>query len=188
MDTGRSASHLPGIPSDILAQPRVGGNAGGGVQYPAMSVGGGRASAPKSFSEDVPWKTPPANAVDFSIQGTGVTIPAGAPGVETVVGSFTSPQSSKGVIRSVIAVLVGTVTAATVVTFRVKVQGATVPGWEFGAIALPGATSSLIAYGPDETFIKIPPGSLVELTAQSQDATAYTAQMIAKGWTYSITY
>jgi hypothetical protein len=124
-----------------------------------------------------------AREINIDAAGAGynnVTTPA------VIVGSaFTIPADNVGVIRSVVLNINGMLATSQLV-WEFRFQGNPVEGWNALTMFPRAAGSVSIAYGPDETFIKVPLGATidVQLTVNPADGATYQAGITYHGWHY----
>ena len=123
---------------------------------------------------------PPPTAQDF-VASANVSV---GPGPVTVnIASFTIPRGSVGVIRS-INFNINSMLVTTVVAFALMLNQGVAPGWSVNVFPRVAASVS-ISFGPEETFIKVPDGSLVDLRITLTDAGTYLIGSTFHGWHFS---
>lgn len=157
---------------------------GGGLEFPTPA-GGSISTAAMSRTIPPPhWIRPPqASEVNIDTSGTGfnnATTPVVLAG-----SAFQIPADNVGVIRSVV-LSVNNLTTTSQLVWRLRFNGVGVQGWNNLTIFPRLAASISVAYGPDETFIPIPDGVLidVELVVLPADGNTYQAGVSYHGWYY----
>lgn len=101
---------------------------------------------------------------------------------ELILATVELQRGSVGALR-IINVGVSNLLATSLIIFRVKVAGATVPGWEWSPFAQAVAVFQQ-EFPPESTKIDLPEGTKVDLTAEVTDAGVYDIDMMAQGWSY----
>lgn len=176
-------------PDDVRSWGREGGARGTGQATIPNPVPGGSpipvsAGSPfggPRFAIQSPYVVRPPFAVDFKDQGdqaarTAVNSP-------TVLATFQTPTESVGVIRSIV-LTVNNLLLTSDIFWSLLFNGSGVPGWQNLAVT-PGAVPYFaLSYGPDETYIRVPEGTRVDLsfTVNAGDAAAYLAGAQFSGW------
>ena len=123
---------------------------------------------------------PPPTAQDFSASASQAVGPGP---VQALITNFTIPRGSVGVIRS-INFNINNMLATTVVAIALTLNQGVASGWSYNIF--PRAAASLsVAFGPEETFIKVPDGSLVGFLVTLTDAGTYLIGGTFHGWHFS---
>lgn len=123
---------------------------------------------------------PPPTAWDFSASANQSV----GPGPTTVeLTSFTIPRGSVGVVRS-ITFNINNMLLTTVVSIALTINQGVAPGWSYN-IHPRAAASVAISFGPEETFIKVPDGSVIGFLVTLTDAGTYTMGGLFHGWHFS---
>lgn len=172
------------IPDDIASRKRgyaAQGRGSGGYRT-AVSIQGGGASA-QAFAVAPPYVTKPPNGVDFQDFGTvaGVTSASGA----VLLASFQVPSNDVAVIRTVSILANGLLTTSDIV-WSFRFDGNTVTGWDALTINPRAAGSVEVTWSPEETYIHVPEGALVELVARVNDGGTYQLSGSFHGWHYGV--
>lgn len=123
---------------------------------------------------------PPPTAQDFSASANQSV----GPGPTTVViATFVIPRGSIGVIRSIVF-NINNMLATTIVSLAFTINEAPAPGWSYNIFPR-AAASVAVSFGPEETFIKIPDGSLCGFQVTVTDAGTYLVGGTFHGWHFS---
>lgn len=145
-----------------------------------MPTGYGQAG----FPLDSPYSVKPPSGVDFVVSGNGAALTAvNTPAV--LAGSvFQIPENSVGVIRSVV-LQVNTLLLTSNLLWTLRFDESAVPGWNLLTVFPAAIASFALAYGPDETYIKVPEGSQIDVQFTVLDAAAYAAGVTYHGWFFN---
>lgn len=182
------------VPSDVVRRLQGSGlgTGPGGGYYPGAGAPPGAASgAPRASTPQrtqnipPPWvvRPPMSREINIDASGTGynnVTTPA------VIVGSaFTVPPDNVGILRSVVLNVNGML-ATSQLQWSFRTNGNPVEGWNALTMFPRAAGSVSIAYGPDETFIRVPLGATIDvfLTVDPADGATYQAGITYHGWHY----
>lgn len=156
------------------ARPMPGGPPGPGGN------GGGPISAPVSFSL-TPWTVDkPPTAPDFTGFGTQIGVNA-ASGQVAVAGPVQIPVANIPIIRSV-SFEINNLTPTADVRFTLRANQNPVEGWAPILIFPRNAATITVAYGPDETYVVLPDGAVIDVVAQVFDAGTYDLGSNFHGW------
>lgn len=171
--TGRDGGREPGVAS-----------AGGGAQR-----GGGLAGAALSLQVPPPHLVPPPDHYAIHVDTFGAAFNAlNTPAV--IPGSlFVLPPNMVGVIRAV-SLNINNLTAAIAPTWSLRFNGGSVPGWAPLTMFPRAAATISVAYGPDETFIRVPEETQVDFlfTVGPADPNTYQAGVTYAGWYFDTRY
>lgn len=72
----------------------------------------------------------------------------------------------------------------TVIALALTINEGVAPGWSYNIFPR-AAASVALSFGPEETFIKVPDGSLVGFQVTLTDAGTYTVGGTFHGWHFS---
>ena len=123
---------------------------------------------------------PPPTAQDFSASANQSVGPG--PTVVTIA-TFRIPRGAVGVIRS-INFNINNMLATTIVALALTINEGVASGWSYNVFPRAAASVSL-SFGPEETFIKVPDGSLVGFQVTLTDAGTYIIGGLFHGWHFS---
>lgn len=130
-----------------------------------------------------PQFSPPRGAKDFQATGSGTV--AGPLTTTIVPGvSFRIPRNAVGIIRS-LEFDINAVTVTTVVSWSLLFNESPVPGWDNINLFPRAASSIAVSYGPEETFIWVPDGALIQIQVTVTDAASYLIGALFHGWHFS---
>lgn len=167
------------LPLDIEARPRpgrtarwAGGGGGGGYGAPAFVIG-------------APYVEKPPGARDFNLFSTlaartSVNTPALFPTAQ-----FQIPAGNVGVIRAV-SLLVNNLLVTSDVRFDLLFNESAVVGWNNLTVNPRAAGSVEVSWTPEETFIMIPEGSVIDWRVRVIDAGTYQVSVGYHGWFYPV--
>ena len=169
---------IPRSAPDMRATPwpGYGGEPGGMPGFPD-SEGPPRAAA---YALQAPTYFQPPGAVTLRLQGRqNAQVLAGG---ETTLATLQLQGGNLGAIR-IVNVGVTNLLATSNIVFRVKVAGATVPGWRWSPF---GQAIAVLQqeFPPESTLIVLPEGTKLDLTSSVLDAGTYDIDMMAQGWQY----
>lgn len=173
-----------GVPEDVASRMRGSnkkGFSGGGYQVtiPPGQPGG----AQVSFQVMLPIVQKPPGASDFNIFGTlaartTVNTPA-------QLASFQVPSNNVAAIRA-ISILANGLLVTSDIVWALKYNGVAVTGWNRLTINPRAAGSVEVSWPPEETFIRVPEGSLVTFDVEVLDGGTYQLSVAFHGWFYSV--
>lgn len=181
-------SEAAGTPLDVRYRAYGRGEYRGRPWAPAGDGGGGGPGAgfapppPAPALQVPPWfLVKPPEAADFTACGrvAGLTSAAG----QTVLTGSTVqiPANNVPVIRS-LTLEVNNLLSTSDIDWRLRVNGNPVEGWAPLTVFPRSAATITVAYGPEETFIILPEGALIDVTAQVHDAGTYDVGAHLHGW------
>lgn len=171
------------VPLDIEHRMRGGkrvGYSGGGY---GDGEGGGGAGGGTLFRVALPSVEKPPGASDFNMFGTlaGQTTATTTP--PALLASFQVPPNSVAVIRSV-SILANALLVTSDIEWQLRFNGVAVQGWDALTINPRAAGSVEVSWTPDETYIRVPEGALVEWFVRVLDGGTYQLSIGAHGWFY----
>jgi hypothetical protein len=123
---------------------------------------------------------PPPTAQDFSASASQSVGPGP---VTATIATFTIPRGSIGVVRSIVF-NINNMLATTVVNLALTLNQGVASGWSYNVFPR-AAASVALSFGPEETFIKVPDGSLVGFFVTLTDAGTYLIGGTFHGWHFS---
>lgn len=123
---------------------------------------------------------PPPTAQDFSASANQSVGPGP---VTAVLATFQIPRGSVGVIRS-LNFNINNMLATTVVALALTINQGVAPGWTYNIFPR-AAASVALSFGPEETYIKVPDGSLIGFQVILTDAGTYIIGGTFHGWHFS---
>lgn len=156
-EAGRQAAGLP------KARPGMPGQPGTLTRFPANFV-------------------PPPTALDFNASANRNFGPGPA---TATIATFRIPRGSIGVVRS-LSFQINNMLVTTIINFSLTINEAPVPGWTY-SIFPRAAANVVVSFGPEETFIKVPDGSLIGFQVTRQDAGTNLVGGLFHGWHFSKT-
>lgn len=161
---------------DVESRPFPGEGAGAGMGDP------GRRGAPPAAVWQLPAPTyfQPPGGQTLRLQGRQ-DLQVLADG-EVTLARRQLQGGEVGVIR-IINTGITNLLATSDITFRIKVAGAVVGGWQWQPFAVALAAFAQ-EFPPESTLIEISEASLISITAEVADAGAYNIDMMIQGWTY----
>lgn len=177
---------ITAIPEGTSGRVPPGVQAAGGAApfMPTPAPGGGGVAA--GFLRTVPpvLQVKPPSGVDFAPTGLlpAATAATTAGGVVVGTCTFTVPGGSVAYLRSFI-LEVGNLLPTSLITFSVRIDGASIPGMNALQVIPANLAVFILAYGPDEIFIEIPPGKVLEIAVVIADAGVYNLGASLHGWT-----
>ena len=123
---------------------------------------------------------PPPTAQDFSASASQAVGPG--PVVATIA-NFTIPRGSVGVVRSIVF-NINNMLATTIVSLALTLNQGVASGWSYNVFPR-AAASVALSFGPEETYIKVPDGSLVGFLVTLTDGGTYLIGGTFHGWHFS---
>lgn len=173
-----------GIPQDIADRMRGStkkGYAGGG--YDVRLTPGDAGYVPAQFRVALPIVEKPPGASDFNIAGTlAARNIANSP---STLATFQIPANSVAAIRA-ISILANALLVTSDIRWILRFNGVAVTGWNALTINPRAAGSVEVSWTPEETFIRVPEGSLVSWDVNVVDAGTYQLSVQFHGWFYSV--
>lgn len=165
---------------DVFAGEGVasGARARSGYLGPGSSSGGLRLEFPPEYYS-------PRGATDFFLAGTAVAPAPAAGWVELARAQI--PATSRGIIRGVTFQVAGTVTLATDLQWRIRVDNAAVPGWTVPLFGRSAAFVSL-SFEAESTFIRLPVGASVSLDFNLAAGAGVNIGASVRGWSWGQSY
>jgi hypothetical protein len=151
------------------------GLAGGAVGAAA------RAAPSRSVQIFPPWQYPIASARALYIRSYNNAIAAGAVDFPIANLAFVTASGQDACIRSIVALVLNP-TVAMVLSFTLKLNGVTVPGWD--QLQLPPVNASAIEQpftGPDDV-IRVSQNTQITMTATNLSAGPFTVGVALGGW------
>lgn len=190
MPKGAKGDRAVPVPTDIRGRGRQGAGiparfptAGGSA--PPRPAQQGAAMAQLSRTIPPPFQVRPPQARD-------ITVEASATGYnnlntpQVIAGSqFQVPTDNVGVLRSVVLSVNNLLTTSALI-WAIRFNGVPVQGWNQLTVFPRNAGSVSIAYTPDETYIYVPDGALIDtqITVSPADGNTYQAGIAYHGWYY----
>lgn len=125
-----------------------------------------------------PWIFKLPMSQDFN-QNTFNTALAGVVGTTVTIVTFTLPATFVGYVQ-IMGIYILSPTAAQNVTFRLRINGAPIQGWD--NIQFPPGVANFVVQNFSELQVPIPDGAQVSITATNNSADAWTVGAKVAGW------
>jgi hypothetical protein len=166
------------LPVDVEFRNRPGARGG-------RFSGDGTGYGTPQFTVGAPTVERPPLAVDFNLfdtltARTSVNTPALFPNAQ-----FQVPPGRVAVIRS-ISILANNLLVTSDVRWALLFNEVPEPGWDRLTINPRAAGSVEVSWTPEETFIPVPEGALIDWRVTVLDAGTYQVSIAAHGWHYPI--
>lgn len=179
-------------PADVGAVPEgTSGPVPPGVQsaggsMPTQALEGSGGGVPPGFQRSLPspWEVKPPGAQDVQRTGilAGATTATTTPPAVVTGCRFTVPGGSYAFLRS-FDLQVNSLLTSSDVSFFIYVDGNALPGWD-AIRAVPASLAVWIkSYGPDEIYLRVDPGKVVDFRVAVRDGGIYTVGASMHGWT-----
>jgi len=146
----------------------------------APGTPGGQAARRAVYALPPPTESPAPGATYFRLQGrnAGQAVAAG----EVTLAAVELATGQVGIIRIAEFDVNGLLVSSNIV-FRIRVDGSVPPGWEWTPFATAAAFFAK-EFPPQYTYIRMPEGAQVEVTAEVLDAGTYDVGADVGGWQY----
>jgi hypothetical protein len=169
-------------PLDIEARPRH----GRGVDVSVRGFGGGGGIGP-AFVYGPPWSDRPPSATDFNLFGTLFARTNANTPTTFPTAQFQVPGGNVAVIRS-LSILANNLLTTSVLRWDLLFNNAPAPGWSGLTINPRAAGSVEVSWTPEETFIPVPEGALIDwrFTVDPTDGGTYQVSIAYHGWLYPL--
>lgn len=167
-------------PLDVEYRPRP-GRSGGGY----TGGGGGGSYGPPQFTIGAPTVERPPLARDFNLFATLATRTSANTPALFPAAQFQIPAGRVGVIRA-ISILANSLLVTSDIRWALLFNESAEPGWDRLTINPRAAGSVEVSWTPEETFIPVPEGALIDWRVTVLDAGTYQVSIAAHGWHYPV--